>query len=187
MDWLFVPFAWVKRQLSDAWAALRTQRPAQLFVLLLMLALFARLARPDWYTNRTFHPDERWLFDKTAELHVLDVNAGFPYIGEPGRTDGAGLQYGSLPLYVVSLFKDHFGPLARGGPLQRRHPLGPQHHRPGGQRHGALDVLTGLGADGRLARSLGRHALGGRPAQHPALAFLHGRPLDGLLQRGGAL
>jgi hypothetical protein len=116
LDWLFAPIDFVAeawslgmRSLRNASKALRTQRPLQLFLLLFILATFVRLMRPDWYTNRTFHPDERWLFDKTAELHVIDARAGFPFIGEPGRSDGAGLQYGSLPLYVVSVFKDFLG------------------------------------------------------------------------------
>ena len=99
----------VRGTIAGVWQALRTQRTSQWFLLLLLLAMAARLMRPDWYSNRTFHPDERWLFDKTAELHVIDLHNGFPFIGEPGRTDGAGLQYGSLPLYTVSVFKDVLG------------------------------------------------------------------------------
>jgi uncharacterized membrane protein len=116
LDWLFAPVDFVAELWSDSLRALRgaakavrAQRPLQLFLLLFILAACVRLMRPDWYTNRTFHPDERWLFDKTAELHVIDARAGFPFIGEPGRSDGAGLQYGSLPLYVVSVFKDFLG------------------------------------------------------------------------------
>jgi uncharacterized membrane protein len=105
-DWLLWPVDQVTAAFKGALAAVRAQRTSQIFVVLLVLAAAARLMRPDWYGNRTFHPDERWLFDKTAELHVVDPRAGFPYIGEPGRTDGAGLQYGSLPLYAVSVVKD---------------------------------------------------------------------------------
>jgi uncharacterized membrane protein len=83
--------------LKAAWKALRTERPAQLFAVLFVLALLARLWRPDWYAHNTFHPDERWIFDKTAELS---------YPGEPGKTDPAGMQYGSLPFYVVATAKD---------------------------------------------------------------------------------
>src|SRR5581483_1842166 len=42
---------------------------------------------------------ERWLFGTTAALHYPDL---------PGQAtnDGAGLQYGSLPLYALSFLKD---------------------------------------------------------------------------------
>ncbi|MGH7442193.1 MAG: hypothetical protein ACREKE_05900, partial [bacterium] len=76
---------------------LRQERAARWFLLLFLAALVFRLWRPDWYAQHTFHPDERWLFDKTASLS---------WPGEPGRDDPAGLQYGSLPLYVVAAAKD---------------------------------------------------------------------------------
>jgi hypothetical protein len=100
-DWLLAPYDAVMGGLRAAWASLKAERSTQLFVLLFFFALFFRLLRPDWYSNRLFHPDERWIFDKTAELS---------YPGEPGKTDGAGLQYGSLPMYVVATAKDvmHF-------------------------------------------------------------------------------
>jgi YYY domain-containing protein len=97
LDWLLAPYDAAVKGLAAAWAALRTQRPAQLFALVLVLALGVRLIRPDWYSNRLFHPDERWIFDKTAELS---------WPGEPGRGDPAGLQYGSLPMYSVAVVKD---------------------------------------------------------------------------------
>lgn len=82
---------------KTAWTALRADRSAQLFAVLFVLAMLARLWRPDWYAHNTFHPDERWIFDKTGELS---------YPGEPGKTDPAGMQYGSLPFYVVATAKD---------------------------------------------------------------------------------
>jgi uncharacterized membrane protein len=79
------------------WVALRTQRAARYFVLLFLAALVIRLWRPDWYLQNNFHPDERWIFDKVSALS---------WPGEPGKDDGAGLQYGSLPLYTVAAAKD---------------------------------------------------------------------------------
>ena len=97
LDWLLAPYDALLKGLASAWAALRSQLPARLFVLVFLLGLGLRLVRPDWYANRLFHPDERWIFDKTAELS---------WPGEPGRGDPAGLQYGSLPMYSVALVKD---------------------------------------------------------------------------------
>jgi uncharacterized membrane protein len=97
LDWLLTPYDALVKGLASAREALRTQLPAQLFALVFVLALALRLVRPDWYSNRLFHPDERWIFDKTAELS---------WPGEPGRGDPAGLQYGSLPMYKVAFVKD---------------------------------------------------------------------------------
>jgi YYY domain-containing protein len=80
-----------------AWQALRHDRTVQIFAAVLLLGLLARLVRPDWYGDRQFHPDERWLFQKTAQI-------SWPM--EPGADDSAGLQYGSLPLYLVGTVKD---------------------------------------------------------------------------------
>ena len=91
--------AW--RSLGSAYIAvreaLRTQRAARYFLLILLAALVMRLWRPDWYGQRTFHPDERWIFDQTQQLSWPE---------EPGKSDAAGLQYGSLPMYAVGAVKD---------------------------------------------------------------------------------
>ena len=83
--------------LSAAGRALRTQGWARLALAVLLLGLVFRLWPADWTAHNTFHPDERWIFDKVAELS---------WPGEPGRTDAAGLQYGSLPFYAVAAAKD---------------------------------------------------------------------------------
>lgn len=101
IDWAVAAFAALKTALFGAWkaglSALRRDPWARAFVVIFVLAAVARLWPPDWYNHGTFHPDERWIFDKTAELS---------YPEEPGRTDAAGLQYGSLPFYVVAAAKD---------------------------------------------------------------------------------
>jgi YYY domain-containing protein len=88
-------------------SALRTDRWVQVLLLVLAFTAFSRFIQPDWYGSRQFHPDERWLFQKTAELS---------YPGEPGRASGdsAGLQYGSLPLYIVATAKDFARALVPG-------------------------------------------------------------------------
>jgi uncharacterized membrane protein len=97
LDWLLWPYD----ALVSAWRGtldtLRRDKRSRLGLLILVLAAALRLVQPDWYGSRLFHPDERWIFDKTAELHLW---------AEPGRTDAAGMQYGSLPLYTVSVAKD---------------------------------------------------------------------------------
>lgn len=107
-EWILVPWDAALGLLVSAWAslgagfravrlALGTQRSARYFAVLFVLALGLRLVRPDWYAHSTFHPDERWIFDKTSQL-------SWPQ--EPGKTDAGGMQYGSLPLYVVGAAKD---------------------------------------------------------------------------------
>jgi uncharacterized membrane protein len=97
LDWLLLPYDAAVAAWGALRAALKRDPRSRWALLLFVLALAVRLMRPDWYSTRTFHPDERWLFDKTAELHLW---------AEPGKTDGAGMQYGSLPLYAVSVIKD---------------------------------------------------------------------------------
>lgn len=97
LDWLLLPYDALVAAWHAVMGALRKDKRSRWALLLFGLALLVRLWRPDWYSHRLFHPDERWLFDKTAELHLW---------AEPGKTDAAGMQYGSLPLYVVSVVKD---------------------------------------------------------------------------------
>ncbi|HTB34314.1 MAG TPA: glycosyltransferase family 39 protein, partial [bacterium] len=97
LDLLGDAWGWLGAQLRFLGAAWRDQRAVKVFSLILLAALGLRLMRPEWYSHRTFHPDERWIFDRTAELS---------YPAEPGRNDPAGMQYGSLPLYTVALVKD---------------------------------------------------------------------------------
>ena len=77
--------------------ALKTDRWAQLLMVVLLFAVASRLWQPDWYGQRQFHPDERWIFQKVSQLS---------WPGEPGADDSAGLQYGSLPLYQLAVLKD---------------------------------------------------------------------------------
>lgn len=97
--WVLTPFKAAGRAASGVWSALRTDPWAQLLMGVMVFAAFSRFVQPDWYQTRQFHPDERWLFSKTAELS---------YPAEPGKASGdsAGLQYGSLPLYLVATAKD---------------------------------------------------------------------------------
>lgn len=68
---------------------------------LILIALVMRLYQPDWYNDRSFHPDERWIvWSAVPDLH---------YPGKP-----IGLQYGSLPLYILSIYKDVVNDLGQG-------------------------------------------------------------------------
>ena len=68
------------------------------FGALMLAAMILRFMRPDWYLDRQFHPDERWIFGVVSQLS---------YPAEP-----AGLQYGTFPLYLLSLLKDFAGQVA---------------------------------------------------------------------------
>ena len=107
-EWVLIPWDFSLALLASAWAslraglaqaaaALRRDKHARWFAVVFLFALVLRLWQPDWYGNRTFHPDERWIFDKAAELS---------YPNEPGKTDSNGMQYGSLPFYTVATVKD---------------------------------------------------------------------------------
>ncbi len=61
--------------------------------LILLAALFLRLYQPDWYNERQFHPDERWI-----------VGSAVPAIKHWGDKP-IGLQYGSLPLYILHTYR----------------------------------------------------------------------------------
>jgi YYY domain-containing protein len=61
--------------------------------LILLSALMLRLYQPDWYNDRQFHPDERWI-----------VGSAVPAINNWGDKP-IGLQYGSLPLYILSMYR----------------------------------------------------------------------------------
>lgn len=63
-----------------------------LFSVLILTALVMRLYQPDWYNDRQFHPDERWI-----------VGSAVPMIKYWGDKP-IGLQYGSLPLYILSTY-----------------------------------------------------------------------------------
>lgn len=64
----------------------------------LLFTLCSRLIQPDWYADRQFHPDERWLISTVTPLVWPEL---------PGKAtgDSAGLQYGSFPLYMVAAAK----------------------------------------------------------------------------------
>ncbi|HDQ25295.1 MAG TPA: phospholipid carrier-dependent glycosyltransferase, partial [bacterium] len=64
-----------------------------IFALILLAGLILRLYQPDWYHDRQFHPDERWI-----------VGQAVPQLSYPDRP--IGMQYGSLPLYILSFYKD---------------------------------------------------------------------------------
>ena len=68
------------------------------FGLLMLAAMSLRFMRPDWYLDRQFHPDERWIFGVVSQLS---------YPAEP-----IGLQYGTFPLYLLSLIKDFTAQIA---------------------------------------------------------------------------
>ncbi len=59
---------------------------------ILLFALVMRLYQPGWYDNRQFHPDERWI--------VSSAVPGLDYWGDKP----IGLQYGSLPLYILMTY-----------------------------------------------------------------------------------
>jgi YYY domain-containing protein len=102
MSVLLWPFGMLKEAWIQSTAAIKTHGWARWALVIFIFALFSRLLRPDWYSVRQFHPDERWLFGTTAVLHYPDL---------PGQAsnDGAGLQYGALPLYALSVVTDVAG------------------------------------------------------------------------------
>lgn len=63
-----------------------------LFSVIILSALVMRLYQPDWYNDRQFHPDERWI-----------VGSAVPMIKYWGDKP-IGLQYGSLPLYILATY-----------------------------------------------------------------------------------
>ena len=60
-----------------------------LLFLIILVAMFMRLYQPDWYNDRQFHPDERWI-----------ISHAVPQIKHWGDKP-IGLQYGSLPIYIL--------------------------------------------------------------------------------------
>jgi len=82
------------------------KKPMFLYFILLALviaaALSMRLTQPDWYNDRQFHPDERWI-----------VSNAVPSLSYPGKP--IGLQYGSLPLYILATYKDMLNGLQKMG------------------------------------------------------------------------
>lgn len=61
--------------------------------LIILAALVLRLYQPDWYNDRQFHPDERWI-----------VGSAVPALKYWGDKP-IGLQYGSLPLYILHTYR----------------------------------------------------------------------------------
>ncbi len=59
--------------------------------LIIIVAMFLRLYQPDWYNDRQFHPDERWILSNAV-----------PQIKHWGDKP-IGLQYGSLPIYILHI------------------------------------------------------------------------------------
>lgn len=86
---------WIDR-LRAVWTGWRDRLAAQPELLWLAAVLVAaaalRWVRPDWYADRQFHPDERWIFGVVSQLS---------YPQEP-----TGLQYGTFPLYLLAILKD---------------------------------------------------------------------------------
>ena len=64
-----------------------------LFAVVVLIALFLRTKSADWTNDRQFHPDERWI-----------VSNAVPSLSYPAKP--IGLQYGSLPLYILAARKD---------------------------------------------------------------------------------
>lgn len=101
IDGLLAPWRWLVEAWSLSLAALKKDKWAKFALLALLFAAFSRMVWPDWYADRQFHPDERWLFGTVTPLHWPEL---------PGKAtgDGAGLQYGSLPLYAAAAVKGVF-------------------------------------------------------------------------------
>ncbi len=89
------------RKPNKVFAFLKTNPHYFWLGIIMLIALFMRLYQPDWYQTRQFHPDERWIVsDAVASLHV-------------GK-EPSGLQYGSLPLYLLSIYRDGLDTLNKG-------------------------------------------------------------------------
>ncbi|MEW6517143.1 MAG: DUF2298 domain-containing protein [candidate division FCPU426 bacterium] len=93
------PAGWWDQQRSrilavwNRWRAQLEAQPEWLWLAAILLAAaLLRFLRPDWYVDRQFHPDERWIFGVVSQLS---------YPQEP-----TGLQYGTFPMYVLAMIKD---------------------------------------------------------------------------------
>jgi YYY domain-containing protein len=85
-----------KKPKKQKTAATKTGKDLKVYFLLgaIILAAFGlRLYQPDWYNDRQFHPDERWITGNAVPM--------IKYWGDKP----IGLQYGSLPLYILSVYK----------------------------------------------------------------------------------
>lgn len=81
------------RSAWNAWKEKLASQPELLWLAAILAAAAAlRFLRPDWYVDRQFHPDERWIFGVVSQLS---------YPQEP-----TGLQYGTFPLYLLAMIKD---------------------------------------------------------------------------------
>ena len=72
-----------KNQMTGVWV---------IFSLIILAALVMRLWQPDWYNDRQFHPDERWIVGSAVPMIKY-------WFDKP-----IGLQYGSLPLYILATY-----------------------------------------------------------------------------------
>jgi YYY domain-containing protein len=59
--------------------------------LIVLVSMILRLYQPDWYNDRQFHPDERWI--------ISNAVPPIKYWGDKP----IGLQYGSLPIYILHI------------------------------------------------------------------------------------
>ncbi|MCK5242483.1 glycosyltransferase family 39 protein [bacterium] len=86
----------LSRWLKEQWQALKNfaQREPESawFSAVLLAAMILRFIQPDWYIERQFHPDERWIFGVVSQLSYPQAPIG--------------LQYGTFPLYLLALIKD---------------------------------------------------------------------------------
>ncbi|NTV53083.1 MAG: hypothetical protein HGA76_08745, partial [Candidatus Firestonebacteria bacterium] len=84
------------RGFQARWTSLveRLRAQPELFWLgvVVLCGLLLRLTHPDWYWNRQFHPDERWIFGVVSQLSYPDAPTA--------------LQYGTFPLYLLATIKD---------------------------------------------------------------------------------
>jgi len=83
---------WIETQWQFFQDMMQRESETIWFVGLMVVAMLLRFLQPDWYLDRQFHPDERWIFGVVSRLS---------YPQEP-----AGLQYGTFPLYFLALIKD---------------------------------------------------------------------------------
>ncbi|MBN1594655.1 glycosyltransferase family 39 protein [candidate division FCPU426 bacterium] len=90
--------SWLEKKWSQLQSLARREPETVWFAVVLAAAALLRLLQPDWYFNRQFHPDERWIIGVVSQLS---------YPQEP-----VGLQYGTFPMYCLALLKDFVALLA---------------------------------------------------------------------------
>ncbi|MCD4814680.1 DUF2298 domain-containing protein [bacterium] len=89
---------WIEKQWQAIQGFTQANPEAAWLGVVMVFAMIFRLIQPDWYMDRQFHPDERWIFGVVSQLSYPEAPTG--------------LQYGTFPLYLLALIKDFVAAIA---------------------------------------------------------------------------